>query len=229
MAPKGFYDASTDVAYVRHVWRCYPTANIGIRCSTESFVALDVDPRNRGDASLAALEGRYGKLPVTWQTVTGSNGSHYYFRADIEIPSSAGRVGPGLDIKGDGLVVAPPSLHASGKRYAWVVGRSPDDVPLAPIPAWLTEAASSRPSANSATPAATWRDLVRNGVVEGHRNDAIARLSGHMLRRYIDPLVALELITTWNAVRCIPPLSETEVTAIVNRIAGKELKRRSAS
>ena len=36
-----------------------------------------------------------------------------------------------------------------------------------------------------------WRRLVAEGVSEGRRNDAIARLAGHLLRRRIDPYVAL--------------------------------------
>jgi hypothetical protein len=46
------------------------------------------------------------------------------------------------------------------------------------------------------------------------------------LRRYVDAHVTLELVRAWNAVRCRPPLADKEVVAIVNSIAGKELKRR---
>jgi hypothetical protein len=70
--------------------------------------------------------------------------------------------------------------------------------------------------------------LVRNGVTEGARNQSIAKLAGHFLRRYVDPVVTLEMMTVWNAVRCKPPLSDDEVQDIVNSIAGREIKRRGA-
>jgi hypothetical protein len=50
-----------------------------------------------------------------------------------------------------------------------------------------------------------------------------------LLRRYVDPRVTLELIRTWNAMRCRPPLPDQEIEQIVNSIAGKELKRRQES
>src|SRR5262249_12751855 len=44
---------------------------------------------------------------------------------------------PGVDVRGyGGLVVAPPSLHQSGRNYAWMHG--PDSAPLAAVPPWLT-------------------------------------------------------------------------------------------
>jgi hypothetical protein len=41
------------------------------------------------------------------------------------------------------MAVAPPSLHVSGSRYAWVAGRSPHDLPTAPLPPWITELAAA--------------------------------------------------------------------------------------
>jgi hypothetical protein len=71
-----------------------------------------------------------------------------------------------------------------------------------------------------------WIKLAAEGVVEGARNDAVARLTGHLLRRYVDPRLTLELVRTWNATRCRPPLGDSEIEQVVERIAGLELKRR---
>jgi Bifunctional DNA primase/polymerase, N-terminal/Primase C terminal 1 (PriCT-1) len=229
LAPNGLKDATADLDRVRHLWDCAPTANIGIACSSDCIV-LDVDPRHDGDNALAELQKRHGGFPTTWQAMTGGGGAHYYFRCDAEIRNSAGKIGQGIDIRGlGGYVVAPPSRHVSGRSYAWDRGRGPTDVALAAMPAWLAEAAQSSRAGKGATPASSWRDLVRNGVGEGQRNDAITRLSGHLLRRNIDPVVTLELILTWNAVRCNPPVAESEVIAIVDRIAACEFKRRNGA
>ncbi len=48
------------------------------------------------------------------------------------------RLGPGLDVRGDGsFVVAPPSLHKNGSRYEWLPGSAPWERELAELPAWL--------------------------------------------------------------------------------------------
>ena len=64
------------------------------------------------------------------------------------------------------------------------------------------------------------------GVAEGERNNTLARLVGHLLRRRVDPYVALELALCWNATRCRPPLPEAEVLRVADSIAARELRRR---
>ena len=56
----------------------------------------------------------HGKLPPTWRSITGS-GRHFWFKYTGPIPSSAGRIAPGIDVRGDGgYVIAPPSVHPAG-------------------------------------------------------------------------------------------------------------------
>uniref|UniRef100_UPI00178161DF bifunctional DNA primase/polymerase n=1 Tax=Candidatus Frankia nodulisporulans TaxID=2060052 RepID=UPI00178161DF len=56
--------------------------------------------------------------------VTGSGGAHLYYRhPGVPLLSAADVYGLGLDVRGDGgMVVAPPSRHPNGHRYAWVGG-----------------------------------------------------------------------------------------------------------
>ena len=49
------------------------------------------------------------------------------------------------------------------------------------------------------------------------------------LRHYVDPVVVLELIQSWNIARCSPPLEADEIAAVVNSVCGLELKRRKAA
>ncbi len=114
-------------------------ANLGIVTGAVSgLVVLDVDPRHGGDASLAALEADHGPLEHTVEAATGGGGRHLYFaHPGGTMPNRVG-LAPGIDLRGDGgVVVAPPSIHPSGRRYAWVPGRAPDEARLAPIPRWL--------------------------------------------------------------------------------------------
>lgn len=227
LAPNGLSDASTDEPRIREWWLSAPNGNIGL--ATGAVVVLDVDPRHGGDNSLRGLEERLGSLPLTWHVLTGGGGEHIYFRApeDVEIRNSSSKVGPGLDIRGrGGYVVAPPSIHISGRRYAWSVDHHPDKVALAEFPASLV---TTTASIKQSTAPAEWRELVSAQTGEGARNQTLARLAGHLLRRYVDPFVVLELCQLWNQERCCPPLSHDELVRTVNSICKRELARRKAA
>ena len=204
LAPHGLKDATQDVRTVNHWWRCRPDANIGI-ATGRGLAVLDIDPRHGGHQSVADLQRRHGRLPVTLTCRTGGGGWHLYFSIERAIGNSVGALGPGLDVRSNGgYVVAPPSLHISGRQYKWC-----SEAPLAPLPDWV-KGALAKPQMH-ATPLEAWCELAGNLVVEGKRNDSIARLAGLLLRRYVDPRVVLELLQAWNAYHCKPPLDADEV------------------
>lgn len=119
-------------------WRRWPDANLAVVTGAVSgVVVLDVDPRHGGDRALAEMELRFGALPPSPEVCTGGAGRHLWFRAP-PAPVASRPLEPGLDVKGEGgLVIVPPSMHASGRRYRWAAGRDPDALPLAAAPAWL--------------------------------------------------------------------------------------------
>jgi hypothetical protein len=220
----GVLDATVDRQVIERWWRDNPEYNVAIATGAPSGVfVLDVDG-GEAEAALRALEAEHGALPATVEAIT-ARGRHVWLRMpDVPIRNSAGRLGPGLDIRGTGgYVLTPPSVHPSGKRYAWSVDTANQ---IAQAPAWLIAKIVDSANGIEATPPSEWRQLAIDGVAEGKRNDSIARLTGHLLRRYVDARVTLELIRTWNAARCRPPLSDAEVVTIVDSIAGLELKRR---
>ena len=123
--PGGFKIATRDKDQIRWWWTDWPNANIGVATGPASgcFV-LDIDAKNGGIESLAQIEAVHGQLPRTLEVLTGSGGGsrHLYFRYPIglQIGNSAGRIAPGIDVRGDGgYVVAPPSRHISGNRYVF--------------------------------------------------------------------------------------------------------------
>jgi len=91
-----------------------------------------VDPRNGGATALVELlAGR--TLPQTLTAQTGGGGLHIWLHCPKLAQGYRGTLTTGVDIKThNGLVVAPPSLHASGRRYAWA-----NDLEMAPAPDWL--------------------------------------------------------------------------------------------
>ena len=230
----GLRAASKDGEQIRGWWGWRPDMNIGIATGEASgFFALDVDPDHGGDDTLRELENQHGALPATVRQITGSGGEHILFRHVAGLRNSAGRLGAGLDIRGDGgYIIAAPSAHASGRRYAWDVDHHPLEVDLAPAPAWLVamlgEPSDAREGA-TASGRERWIEALSAPCSEGKRNDTVARLAGHLLRRYVDPYVVLEIARLWNGSRCQPPLDDAEVVRTINSICLREVQRREAA
>lgn len=61
-----------------------------------------------------------------------------------------------------------------------------------------------------------WRERAF-GVDEGERNQALASIIGHLLRRYVDAHLVYGLVSAW-AKTCSPPLSDKEVNQTFNSI-----------
>ena len=130
----GFHDATTDSYQIEAWWTEHPEASIGVACDKSGFFVLDVDPRHAGDAELAELFDTHGPLPRTVESATGGNGQHFFFKLP-EGCTLKGKLGQGLDVKGNGYVILPPSSHPSGGTYRWV--HAPWDVAIADAPPWL--------------------------------------------------------------------------------------------
>ncbi len=206
---------------IRGWFEKWPDANIGVVTGAVSgIVVLDVDPKYWGDDSLADLEKHHGDLPETVEATKGGGGRHIYFaHPGHEVRNRTG-LAPGIDLRGDGgMIVAPPSIHPSGRPYAWEVSHHPDDIGLPPMPRWLLSMVGSGGAPQAGHPLTHWRDLTRNGVSEGVRNATIASLTGHLLWHGVDDEVALELLLCWNRLRCRPPLSDDEVLRTVQSVS----------
>ena len=111
----GFKGAVNDRIQLYHWSKKWPKANVGAVTGERSgIVVLDIDDRNDGFDNLSHLEDKYGKLPETVQSVTGSSGTHFFFKYKQGMRSRINVV-PGVDFKADGgYVVVPPSVHPNG-------------------------------------------------------------------------------------------------------------------
>lgn len=220
------WNASTDPDQVRRWWRAWPHANVGVLTGARSGVlVLDEDPRHGGDEAMKDLERQHGTLPDTVVTLTGGGGHHFWFQypPHQHVRSRSGLRGHlGLDVRGErGLIVVPPSIHASGRRYEWEVSEHPDDLPLAEAPAWLICLMVDKGHPQASGQRRTWG----RGVAEGSRNTALASIAGQLLACEVDPHLALELCQAWNQTNR-PPLSDDEVWRTVNSIARAEMRQR---
>ena len=123
--------------------------NMGIlsgRASKNVFV-LDLD-EYKGDTALAWWHGvlaehNNGMEPETCQQVTGGGGRQLFFRAPAGWHAPTNKTPIGVDVRGQGgFAVLPPSLHISGKAYAWKDGCAPWECEIADAPKWLLQAVS---------------------------------------------------------------------------------------
>lgn len=207
-----FQHQMPDEKLVKGWYQRWPEANIAIVTGEISgIVVIDIDPVHGGTETLAEMERRHGALPATVEAVTGGGGRHIYFAHPGHEVHSRVALAPGIDIRGDGgCIIVPPSTHPSGRRYRWVSQRAPGQIAFAPLPGGLEQPRFSA-IARHGHPLAYWRALVQEGVQEGRRNSTIASFAGHLLWHGVDADVAMELLLTWNKIRCRPPLCDEEV------------------
>ncbi len=206
--------ATTDEKKLREWWGRWPSASIGVATGSELpdggyLLVVDVDPRHDGDLTLALLEQKHGELPETARNVTGGGGQHIYLRSPRPVKSRSNALGPGVDVKSaGGYVLAPPSMHASGRRYMRDAGADIADTPIAEAPAWLLVLADPPEVKPRAEVGAA------DAFIEGGRHDAMVSLSGVMRRRGLSGAEMLPTMQAVNAARCKPPLDDHELKKI---------------
>lgn len=205
------------------IWWHSRNFNIAIATGEESGVwVLDIDG-DEGETTLRRLEAEHGSLPNTVEAITGK-GRHLYWRWPSGTTIRNRQVNPnmpGIDVRANGgYVLVPPSIHPSGRAYAWSVD-SRDSFEDAPQ--WLLDLIQS--SSGSALPAIMpeqWWTFLEEHVEGSRRGAAIARLYGLLARRYIDPAIAFGIVQLFNEARCHPPLDLQEVQKIAAEIAHRE-------
>lgn len=218
LVPKGLKDATIDKEVITSWFAGNNSLNIGICTGPRSGIAiLDIDVRHGG--SISSVESKLGKLPKTPYTKTGGGGYHFLFKYREGLRNSAGLLGEGLDVRGKGgYVVAPPSMHASGKKYEW--GLNPS-VRLADCPDWMLTKANGRIS--------SWKNdkhktnySVHDTIPVGARNDTLMRKAGGLRRIGYNLEQILQELYELNERACNPPLEEAEIICIAKSAATYE-------
>jgi hypothetical protein len=145
---------TTDAEQIKRDFGRWKNANIGIACGPVSgFFVVEVDTPEGHDkdgfASLRDLEAAHGVLPATRRAISPSGSMHYYFKwpASGKVINSTSKVGPGIDVRGEGgMVIAPPSVRPGKGVYLWR-----DELPIADAPAWLLEQVADDPAERKAS------------------------------------------------------------------------------
>ncbi len=172
--------------------------------SAYGLVVVDIDPRNGGNESFKSLH-----LPPTRIIRSGGGGAHYYYRWPKNIPAPSPKgLYPGVDIQGEKkYVIAPPSLHESGKTYEIV---NPEE-DLAEAPDWIHALVEEKPK--------LWK-TGRDGVSEGLRNDTAASLLGSLFTQHSSQKWESHVwpkVLEWNC-KNVPPMSEKELRTVYESV-----------
>lgn len=147
--------------------------NVGIITGAVSgLVVVDAD----GASAIRELAERGINSPLR---VATSKGQHLYFAHPGGTIKNAVRItgssAEGVDIRADGgLVVAPPSIHASGRLYQWI-GNPQTQLPVYD-PAWFT---SSRLITRREP---GWVATALTSMGPGNRDSLLASVVGKMMR-----------------------------------------------
>lgn len=184
--------------------------------SVSRLCVLDIDTKQ----ALAWWVERLGdELRQTAQVRTGGGGWHFYFRLE-EGQIVKGQSGEGWDLKAEGGgVIAPPSVHESGRLYAWAPDR-PFEATRA-LPSAFSDISGTRaPESQSGTrDGLSW--LLANPPERGRRNTWLTKVAGHYAKHF--PWQdAYELHVEQANATLTEPLDERELGKLKESVWGTE-------
>ncbi|GAA2428044.1 bifunctional DNA primase/polymerase [Streptomyces glaucus] len=122
----GVHDASTDPARIRELFAAAPWATgYGIACGLppHHLIGIDLDTKSGADSSAALRELALRHLftiPPTVVVLTPSGGRHLWLSGPpgVAVPNSAGRLAPGIDVRGAGGYLVGPGSRTGHGVYA---------------------------------------------------------------------------------------------------------------
>lgn len=209
------------------IFKSHPDANIGLICGAISgnFFVLDFDSDEAFHRFIdnvynrMANEGILPQTPVskwTWIART-SKGYHVYLRA--EEPVRTFKPCPDIDVKGEGgFVVAPPSIHPSGRRYEPISGFWLDETEIPRLDMdtvntmfrLIEESCGGNRKTTATLTGVGGRvlsedevmdivELLRPFYVKGYRNNLLFALSGFMFKNGVSPESIMRVIEALSA------------------------------
>lgn len=188
-----------------------PEAANAATATGSGLLVVDVDIAKGGFATFEAL----GPWPETFTVETASGGRHYYFRTAKRLGNSVGKLGPGVDTRGEGGYVVAPGSRIGDREYRVLV-----DAEIAELPQGISERLVAVPE-RKAEAVEVLGDIDSPGSVamarataaawtpapEGERNAAAYRLACRLFDFAVSEAVCRELVFEWDT-RNDPPIQD---------------------
>ena len=211
----GLKSATTDKDTINEWFKHWPKANIGIATGAISGIGvIDIDPKHGGQESLDDLIVANGNLPDTVEAITQSQGRHIIFQYQEGFRTTAGKLGRGIDTRGDGgYIVAAPSRGLQG-TYEWEASSDPEDTPICKAPAWVLQLLNDKREL----------EFVADKLGPGLRNAYLCSIGGVLRTRGVSYEGILACLQAENIQRCQPPLKDLEVWQIAKSMMRYEPK-----
>jgi len=215
-----------------NAWKTQGYANFAVVTGRISdVIVVDIDSKEAFEqvATLGIPEG----VPI----VSTGKGYHLYFKYPEYIASEIGKVKTGvniggisgLDLRADGgYVLAPGSIHPSGRVYKWHVAPDDSNFQTFPnIPDWLgtilrtSAVADSGRTRGGSAPSGKVDLGSGEAIKEGGRNVQMHRIASSLRTRGRSRREILERLRSENE-RCKPPLTDSELQTIADSAARYE-------
>jgi Bifunctional DNA primase/polymerase, N-terminal len=209
---RGVHDATASISALQASFEQTPAANLAVATGRASdLTVIDIDPKNGGEASVAALAAKGFIFPRTLRAITPSGGFHLYYRFAPGVLNWSGKLAPGIDTRSQGgyCLIAPSQVRRKedGKtgHYQWMDTETgeiresailTDADYIAPFPQWALEILCPprkpeiftpiRPLSSARAQERLQRqsDIIAS-VREGNRNGSLSSRAFFAYRNYI--------------------------------------------
>jgi len=197
--PNGVHSATDDIEVIRKALQRDPDANLAI--ALEGLTVVDVD----GDEGRKAVKSL--NLPDTIKVFTG-RGFHLYYDGEFVDGTFKGEK---LDVLtgANRMVMVPPSMHPSGKRYSHSA-RTPERA--AKLPKILSNLKPDKTERRHGKTQPGSSDLV---IQSGARNDFFFRTACFLRRRFEDEEAVEAMLEALNDDFTETPLSSSELRSVI--------------
>ncbi len=204
----GHKEATRDPAQIDAWWGANPGANVAIAVAPSRLAVLDVDVGTRKDGTrkrgAESLNEILNELQPTLLAETGSGGQHIVYERPPGLePQRVIGFRDGLDLIGDGYIIAAPSYNAqTGRYYRWTQQHV-----IAPLPPFLQNVTRA--------PRAEKVQQLGTPIVEGNRNNALFKLGCALRDTGIGEAALARALDAENKTRFNPPIEDAELGTIV--------------
>lgn len=211
---RGSYDATLDPRQIK-AW-CARNAHANLALATGGITVLDVDGAE-GRRSLEKLldNDRAAHLRKTPRARTGRVGGWHLFFQGVDVKNWV-KLWPGIDIRSKGgHVILPPSLHITGRRYAF--DRCPTQFKIQEFPSWLLKAAQQKKPEAPRVVVTGARDIDLDSIapISDYRNNTLSSICGTLMAHGHPVDEVTRRLSAVNQQRCQPPLDQREVDKII--------------